>query len=54
MITHTYTYAILELSPAAFNEIKDKLEAAGYQEQFDVEDGKYIIDMHGLAVKEQA
>lgn len=46
----TYTYALLEVSPAAYEEIKTKLEAAGYVDQFHVEDGKIVIDMHGIAL----
>jgi len=46
----THTYVVLELSPAAFGEIKEKLEAAGYQHAFDENDGRTIIDMHGIAV----
>ena len=49
----TYTYALLELSAAAYTEIKTKLEAAGYADQFDQEDGRIIIDMHGIAVAEE-
>lgn len=49
----TYTYVTLEVSHAAYVEIKAKLEAAGYQDQFheDTEDG-VLIDMHGLALKD--
>jgi len=49
----THTFAVLELSPAAFNEIKTKLEAAGYQHAFIKEDGELTIDMHGIGVKEE-
>ncbi len=48
----TYTYAILEVSPSTFNEIKSKLEEAGYQEAFHQEDEGLLIDMHGMALKE--
>lgn len=53
MIRSTYTYAVLEVSHAAYAEIKAKLEAAGYQDQFhkDREDG-VLIDMHGIALKD--
>jgi hypothetical protein len=49
----TYTYVTLEVSHAAYTEIKAKLEAAGYQDQFheDKEDG-VLIDMHGMALKD--
>jgi hypothetical protein len=47
----THTYAVLEISAAAFAEIKEKLERAGYEDQFhqDREHG-IVIDMHGIAV----
>lgn len=45
----THTYAILEISSAAFEEIKAKLEAADYQHLF-AENGT-VIDMYGIAVK---
>lgn len=52
MIHSTRTYAILKVSHAAYEEIKAKLEAAGYQDQFhDDRDGDgIVIDMHGIAL----
>src|SRR6185436_17851212 len=50
MITHTYV--LLELSPAAFDEVKQNLEAAGYQHAFHHDGERQLIDMHGLAVAE--
>ena len=47
----TYTYAILEISQSAFDEIKAKLETAGYQNQFVKTADGIEIDMHGIAVK---
>lgn len=46
-IRQTHTYAELELSPAAYDEIAQKLRAAGYDHAF-MEDG--AIDMHGIGV----
>ena len=47
----TYTFALLELSPEAFEEIKSKLETAGYDTfHFLEEDGELRIDMRGIAV----
>lgn len=43
----TRTYAILEVSPEAYQEIREKLAAAGYEDQFHGN----VIDMHGIAVK---
>ena len=45
----THTYAVLEISPAAFLEIADKLREAGYHHCF-VETGECVIDMHGIAL----
>lgn len=52
----THTYAVLEISRDAWEEIAAKLQAAGYQHAFhrDVTDGGApVIDMHGIAVKAQ-
>lgn len=46
MIRQTHTYAILELSKAAVDEISEKLREAGYDHAF--HDG--VVDMHGIAV----
>ncbi len=42
----THTYALLEVSPGAYEEIAGKLRAAGYDHAFD----EGAIDMHGLAL----
>jgi hypothetical protein len=55
----TYTYAILKVSPATWQEIHDKLVKLGYEDQITgplegsvlMVDG--IIDMHGIALQEQ-
>lgn len=47
----THTFATLELSAAAYDEIREKLEKAGYQHAF-LEEG--AIDMHGLGVTRAA
>lgn len=44
----SYTYATLEVSKQVYQEIKEKLLAAGYQHSF--HDG--VIDMHGIALIE--
>lgn len=43
----THTYAVLDISQEAYDEIRAKLEEAGYQHAF-MPDGE--IDMHGIAV----
>mgnify|MGYP001614054114 CR=1 FL=1 len=45
-----YTYALLEISGLAFDEIKGKLIASGYSDQFKEVDGKIVIDMHGIGL----
>lgn len=46
----TRTYAILELSPAAYEEIAKKLRDAGYGHAF-MEEG--VIDMFGIGVSKE-
>lgn len=47
----THTYAELEISLKAYNEIRRKLKAAAYNHAFEIGDkGDGPIDMHGLAV----
>jgi hypothetical protein len=43
----THTYALLEVSPAAYDEIAAKLREAGYNQAFG-DEGE--IDMHGIAL----
>lgn len=43
----TYTYAILDVSPAAFQEVAALLVAAAYDHCFD----RDVIDMHGIALR---
>jgi hypothetical protein len=47
----THTYAVLEVSPAAYAEIREKLDAAGYDHAFDSHSGAEVIDMHGIALR---
>lgn len=46
----THTFVILDLSPAAFGEIRRKLMAVGYGHAFTESDGRDVIDMQGIAV----
>lgn len=47
----THTYAVLDVSPDVFQEIRNKLERAGYGHTFiDRADGGLEIDMHGIAL----
>lgn len=50
----TYTYAVLDISEAAYREIRQKLEDAGYGQAFHrSDDGPEVIDMHGIAVRSE-
>jgi hypothetical protein len=44
----THTYAILEISRAAWDEIRRKLADAGYRHAFHDNE---TIDMHGIALQ---
>jgi hypothetical protein len=46
----SHTYSVLEISLAAFDEIKRKLEEAEYHHAFHDD----LIDMHGIALKSEA
>lgn len=48
----TYTYAILEVSEATFEEIAKKLKEAEYDDSF--QEGGKIIDMHGIALQKRS
>lgn len=45
----SHTYALLEVSPATYVEIRRKLEEAGYQHALH-DNG--VIDMHGIALEQ--
>lgn len=47
MVRSTHTYVTLPVSQAAYDEIKAKLLAAGYEHVFNCDDE---INMHGLAL----
>jgi hypothetical protein len=46
-VRQTHTYALLEVSPPVFNEIAQKLKAAGYEHAFT---GKNEIDLNGIGL----
>ena len=50
----TYTYAILDVSRACFDEIAAKLKAAEYDHAFHEDDGATVIDMPGIGLKADA
>lgn len=47
----TYTYAILDVSRECYQEIRAKLEAAGYQQAFHQDGAHTVIDMRGIALR---
>ena len=53
MIRNTYTYVLLDVSPDTYYEIYDKLRQAGYDHCFHKDDGKTVIDMHGIALNKR-
>jgi hypothetical protein len=53
-MTYTHTYAILEVSPKAYDEIKKKLIAAGYTHAITgAGREKEVVDMHGIALQKK-
>lgn len=49
----TYTYAIMEVSKETYEEIAKKMVEAGYEHTFhETREGR-VIDMHGIALKQQ-
>ena len=51
----TYTYALLDISAATYEEIKRLLQEAEYDHAFhDDGDGHEVIDMHGIALRKRA
>ncbi|KKM08252.1 hypothetical protein LCGC14_1725680 [marine sediment metagenome] len=49
----TRTYAFLDVSPECMAEVKDKLEKAGYEHAIQYHDQALVIDMHGLALRQE-
>lgn len=49
----THTYAVLDVSAAAYDEIRRKLEDANYQHAFHPDGGRILIDMHGIAIAKE-
>lgn len=46
----SHTYAVLEVSHETFEEVYRALEIAGYQHAFHEDNGRTVIDMHGVAL----
>lgn len=50
----TYTYAILQVSQAVYDEIRSELTAAGYDQEVLGDKLGPILDMHGIALQVKA
>jgi hypothetical protein len=50
--TGTHTYALLEVPKMVYDDIRKRLEDAGYQHAFDQSDGRDVIDMSGIGITE--
>ncbi len=46
----THTYAVLEVSSKAYQEVRALLAAAGYEHAFIESKKAEVIDMHGIAL----
>lgn len=46
----TRTFVEMDVSPQTFAEVKAKLEEADYYHAISEEDGKILLDMHGIAL----
>jgi len=49
----TYTYVLMDVSESTYQEIKQKLEAAGYDHALHASDDsrEVVLDMHGIALR---
>lgn len=53
VIRQTHTYAILDVSKAVYDEIQKKLTDASYTHAFHQTDSGTVIDMHGIALRQE-
>jgi hypothetical protein len=49
-MSHTHTFAVLEISPLAYAEIKARFEEVGYKAVTEDGEGREVLDMHGVAL----
>lgn len=56
ILRSTYSYVVMDLSPAAYDEIRQKMLEAGYHQAVHggMDDGRVVVDMHGIAVAREA
>lgn len=50
-MTHTHTFAILEVSREVYDEVAAKLNAVGYEHTIQGVGDEAVIDMHGIALQ---
>lgn len=48
----TYTYALVDVSPSSYAEVKAVLLRAGYEESVHRDAGEEVLDMRGLALRQ--
>jgi ABC-type bacteriocin/lantibiotic exporter with double-glycine peptidase domain len=51
-MSYTHTYATMEVSASVFDEIMQKLRAAGYDDQVQLHPNgiENVLDMHGIGL----
>lgn len=49
-MTYTHTFALIEVSPSTYLDIRRRLGNAGYQDQIHDDD---VLDMHGIGIRPQ-
>lgn len=47
----SHTFVVLNVTQETYNEIKEKLLKAGYDQALCESDGEETIDMHGIALQ---
>lgn len=47
----THTYAVLDVPRAVYAAVRALLAAANYEHAFHVDEGREVIDMHGIALR---
>jgi hypothetical protein len=50
----SYTFALMDVSPATYAEIRAKLVEAQYDHAFHKDEGRDVLDLQGIALREQS
>lgn len=53
MSATTHTYVLMPVSKRTYNEIKQKLKAAGHDQAIQQGDDGIVLDMHGIALSRE-